>query len=82
MSSFKHALILQIIVLRFTLYVTNKSKLHKHTHNTVKVFVYISAQNNRIDSYENQSTLGLFNNATQINLFTRTPPPPFIQMID
>lgn len=69
-------------MLRFTLYVTNKSKLHKHTHNTVKVFVYISAQNNRIDSYENQSTLGLFNNATQINLFTRTPPPPFIQMID
>lgn len=54
MSSFKHALILQIIVLRFTLYVTNKSKLHKHTHNTVKEFDYISAQNNRINSYENQ----------------------------
>lgn len=82
MSSFKHALILQIIVLRFTLYVTNKSKLHKHTHNTVKEFDYISAQNNRINSYENQSTLGLFNNATQINLFICTPPFFFIQMID
>lgn len=48
-----------------TLYVINKSKLHTHTHtHTAKVFHYVSdPPKNRINLYENQLTLGLFNNA-------------------
>lgn len=62
MSSFKHAFILQIIVSRFNS-VCNKQIKITHTH-TAKVFHYVSdPPKNRINLYENQLTLGLFNNA-------------------